>query len=138
MKPILLPESGVQSSTPFLMEDWFAEHHARSNDLNTSHLAAISMKEDAKAIAARIFKEIVQNGPGTQTTLAERTRLPTQQVWKRLSDLKNWGYIKPSGYTMPGPSGRAQTVWTISDVANSVLAQAIRARGENSSSDGEE
>jgi len=93
--------------------EWFAEEHARATDLGTSYAAAISVKEDAKAIASKILREIMKNGPGTQATLAMRTGLPLSQVWKRLSDLKNWGYIIPSGATMPGPSGRQQTIWIL-------------------------
>lgn len=105
-----------------ITHDWLAEEHTRSDDLNTSLLAAISMKDSAKALASKILREIIKHGPGTQTTLAARLDLPVHQVWKRLSDLKNWGYIQPSGYTMPGPSGRAQTVWTITDEASAAIA----------------
>jgi predicted ArsR family transcriptional regulator len=93
------------------VQDWTAGEHARRADPQTSHLAATSVKQSAKTLAAAIRRELLRAGPGTFSELAARMRLDEQQVWKRLSDLKRDALIVPTGETRQGPSGRHQTVW---------------------------
>ena len=93
--------------------DWTSDQHARRVDPHTSRRAAGSVQSSARAIADQIRREIETRGPGTFSELATRTGIGEQQVWKRLSDLKNWGLIEPSGEERPGPSGRSQTVWRV-------------------------
>ena len=95
------------------MNEWNVDEHVRSTDPSPSLQAAVSMQGSAKALAHRILAEITVNGPGTQHTIALRMGLPAASVWKRLSDLAKWGFIEPTGFTMPGPSGRKQTVWKV-------------------------
>ena len=97
------------------MNDWDVNEHVRSTDPDTSLEAAISMQGSAKALAYRIFAEMKANGPGTQHTISIRMGLPAASVWKRLSDLRRFGLIEPSGFTMRGPTNRQQTIWQIKD-----------------------
>lgn len=102
-------------------EDWVSKEHARRDDLITSHLAATSMQGSAKAIAQRVLAVLIETGPGTFYEVAVRANLDPAQVWKRMSDLKNWGCIEASGQTRKGPSGRQQTVWRVRPFQVSLL-----------------
>lgn len=44
-----------------------------------------------------------------------------QGVWKRVSDLKNMGFIAPTGHTRSSRSGREQEVLEITDAGRSAL-----------------
>ena len=94
-------------------EDWLAQEHARRTDPRTSKAAARNMQRHSKALLALLFGELKRHGPMTQTELALRTRLRPDQVWRRLSDLKNKKMIVDSGETRPGDSGRPQIVWKV-------------------------
>lgn len=100
----------MQTQTDF---DFDAHKHARHSDLDTSHAAAASMKVAAQILCVQILAHLVSDGPQTFDEVSFHLKIPAARVWKRLSDLKNHGYIEPSGITRPGISGRAQTVWRV-------------------------
>jgi len=90
--------------------DWVSDHHRRRRDPATSHAAAQSMASAAPTLAMVILATLEAHGPATQSELAQRLALQSQQVNKRTADLKNAGLIVGVG-TRPGPCGRQQTVW---------------------------
>jgi len=92
---------------------WSPRSHARRRDPETSHAAAESVTRSAKALMEVIWRSLATLGPATFSELADRTGLEPQQVWKRLSDLRDEERIEPSGLTRPGRSGRRQTVWRV-------------------------
>jgi len=92
--------------------DWVPRDHARRRDPGTSHAAARSMRSDASALMEQIHADLKLRGPSTQSELAARLALRPDQVWRRVSDLKNRERIADTGITRPGDSGRHQTVWS--------------------------
>lgn len=87
-------------------------HHQRGG-MDTSEAAAHSMEHDARALMMRVLRHLQVYGPATQHELAVRMKLRPDQVWRRLSDLKNQRYIEDSGLRRLGPSHRFQAVWQV-------------------------
>lgn len=81
--------------------------------MDTSEAAAYSIESSARALMMRVLRHLQRYGPATQSELAAALRLRPDQVWRRLSDLKNHGYIEDTGARRLGPTKRFQAVWCV-------------------------
>jgi hypothetical protein len=91
---------------------WNAHEHSRTSDPETSKAAARSMRPHTQAIMIQILDSL-RMSPQTHSEVALSTGLKEQQVWKRISDLKNDCKVVASGLEKVGPSGRRQTIWQV-------------------------
>lgn len=86
--------------------------HARVSDAATSHVAAEMLTD--KRTMLRALLATYREGSRTADEAAEAAGYgPADGAWKRISDLKNMGLIKPTELTRLGKSGRPQTVCII-------------------------
>ena len=100
----------MPKQTDFFVEYDPHEHHRRA-DMDTSEAAAHSI--DGRAMMAKIFRHLARFGPATYSELALGMQLRPDQVWRRLSDLKNQGLIEDTGLRRLGPTKRFQAVWQV-------------------------
>lgn len=90
---------------------------ARTHDPDTSHCAAETVRPRRGGMLAALLAAYAAAGTGyTDEEAASAARLPLGAgYWKRCSDLRNAGYIKPTGVMRPGASGLAREVCAITD-----------------------
>ncbi len=95
---------------------------ARSTDPSTSHEAAESASDYRKTMAKNLLKAFKENPSGL--TAEEASSLcgysAEHGAWKRVSDLRNAGYIEPKvvddvEVTRVGSSNRKQRVMVVSE-----------------------
>lgn len=91
--------------------DYDPHGHHRHGDMDTSEAAAYSIDHHARALMVKVLRHLQMFGPATQSELAVGMKLRPDQVWRRLSDLKNQGYIEDTGARRLGPTKRFQAVW---------------------------
>ena len=99
----------------------FAREHARSDDIDTSHVSA----ERAESMAARhklaIYAAIKADGPQTSDEIARKVGLLPHQVIKRVSDLRNENAVIDSGERRQTRTGRPAAVWKLAPVQLKLL-----------------
>lgn len=93
--------------------DFFApQPRARNRDPATSHAAAASMRACVGHQAGRILYALKHGGPGTCWDISARcVGLDHVAIARRLPELEQGGYARPTGEERPGPNGRACRVW---------------------------
>lgn len=83
---------------------------ARSTDPDTSHAAARRLTR-ADSMRAKLLRTYCQHGGLTAEEASEFAGYgPADGAWKRVSDLRNLGYLCDSGLRRVGTSGRQQVV----------------------------
>jgi hypothetical protein len=85
--------------------------HARATDPATSGAAAARAALRATSNAAQLLTGY--RTPATHEEAADRAGLSHETGHKRTSDLKQRGFIQPTGRTRPGKSGSQMTVYAI-------------------------
>ncbi len=96
------------------MSDWDAYEHARTTDPSTSHAAAASIEDSAQSIQNRIFQLLyARREPMAVEEVAAITGLQKDQVWRRMSDLKNARRVEDSGLRHTNENGRKAIKWMI-------------------------
>jgi len=91
----------------------FAKTHARSDNIDTSHIAAERAETMADRQRIKIFQALAACGPQTSDEIAIRVGLLTHQVIKRVSDLRNDGVIIDTGERKRTRTGRPAAVWKL-------------------------
>ena len=89
------------------------EAQYRLTDPSTSADAAYSVARATVNHRVQVLKALKRFGPGTQEDMAYFTNLRVDQAWRRLSELKNQGFIRDSGKRRVGRSGRKQIIWEV-------------------------
>ena len=86
---------------------------ARATDAATSHMAAQSIISSGRqnTLKAKVLKALLKNDGMTSGEIADSLGLAHEQIWRRVSDLKNDGVIRPDGMRMWRGSGKMQEVW---------------------------
>jgi predicted transcriptional regulator len=84
----------------------------RKDDPITSFEAADSVKELASKHHSAIVECLVKNGPLGKDGIARLTGLESNQVARRLNELKVMGFILPTGNNVKSNSGRNEREWT--------------------------
>lgn len=86
---------------------------ARTSDPTTSQAAADRVREFAPAHREQILAALRRFGPMTVDRIAAITRLQSQQINKRTSDMRRAGLIEPTGREFPSNSGRPEREWGV-------------------------
>jgi hypothetical protein len=91
----------------------FAEPaRVRSSDPDTSQEAAASLSEATiKQSCQQIYNLIVHYGGLTTFQIVEATGLDRGNTARRITDLRQAGWIRDSGDRLTGPTGRRSIVW---------------------------
>lgn len=84
---------------------------ARSTDPDTSHAAAESI--NPRGQQERILRTLASLGDGNRFEIATAGDLTEYQAGRRLSELSDAGLIAWTGEVRPGETGRAQSVWRV-------------------------
>ena len=90
----------------------------RNGDPTTSMMAGESVKDRLTNFRLRLLEQYEKNRTEGLTDDEARSRAGFTRdhgYWKRCSDLRNAGYVAPTGQTRPGNSGRQQMVCVITD-----------------------
>jgi hypothetical protein len=105
----------MRTPGPTTLGGLFAQTHARTTDPPTSKRAADSL--DPRSLMHRLARAYEAAGAAglTDEEAAAQAGIPT--AWKRCSDLRRLGWIKTSGATRVGSSGRDQMVCVWMEVA---------------------
>lgn len=80
---------------------------------NTSLEAYESVKPQLKGIKKDILNGLEKIQKGTFREIAKASYLRSEQVWKRLSELKKEGIVEEMGIKQDHISGRNVTVWSL-------------------------
>jgi predicted transcriptional regulator len=83
----------------------------RANDPLTSFQAADSIKESATQHHQRIFECLQIHGPLGKDGISACTNLDSNQVARRLNEMKIMGLIELTGNTVKSNSGRSEREW---------------------------
>jgi len=83
----------------------------RANDPLTSFEAAESIKESVSQHHQEILNCLVKHGPLGKDGIAARTNLDSNQVARRLNEMKILGLIQLTGNTVKSNSGRNEREW---------------------------
>jgi predicted transcriptional regulator len=84
----------------------------RKDDPITSFEAADSVKEVSAKHLKMILECLEKNGPLGKDGIARLTGLESNQVARRLNELKVMGLIMPTGNIVKSDSGRNEREWT--------------------------
>jgi predicted transcriptional regulator len=84
----------------------------RKDDPITSFEAADSVKELASKHHLMIVECLQKNGPLGKDGIARLTGLESNQVARRLNELKVMGFILPTGNNVKSNSGRNEREWS--------------------------
>ena len=101
------------------LSDFFGGHplklfpRVRNEDPITSYEAADSIKESAIKHHKIIEKCLKENGPLGKDGIATLTNLGSNQVARRLNEMKVLGLISLTGNNVKSISGRNEREWTI-------------------------
>ena len=88
------------------------EPMARATDPITSHMAASEAKELAVRHHGLIVNVLRQHGPLGKDGIAKLTGLESNQVARRLNEMKVIGLISLTGKKVKSNSGRNEREWT--------------------------
>jgi predicted ArsR family transcriptional regulator len=91
----------------------FAREHARTDDMDTSHISAEMAEDMASRQKKMIYAALVNDGPQTSDEVARNIGLLPHQVIKRMSDLRNEGAVIDSGDRRRTRTGRPAAVWKL-------------------------
>lgn len=91
---------------------WDATPPASQRAPATSHQAAASMRQPAKALRPRVLAYFIRRGAAGATAeeMAEALDLPTQTATPRVRELLDAGLLRDSGRRRPTRSGRSARV----------------------------
>jgi hypothetical protein len=112
-------------------DDWAAIGHAngwlatRATDPTTSQSGARSLTVRAGSQRYRLLQQYAVTAGMTDEEAGNATGLadsPRCCYWKRCSELRQAGYIAPTGATRLSTAGEAQQVCQITDAGRTVLA----------------
>jgi predicted ArsR family transcriptional regulator len=102
----------------------FAREHARSTDIDTSHVSAERAESMAARHKAAIYAVLKTDGPQTSDEIAQKVGLLPHQVIKRVSDLRNEHAVIDSGERRQTRTGRPAAVWKLAPVQLDLLGAA--------------
>lgn len=91
----------------------FAQTHAHTDDIDTSHAAAAAAGSLASRHRALVYQALRSGGPQSSEQIAAVVGLDTLQVMKRISDLRNDGTVVDSGERRQTRTGRWSAVWKL-------------------------
>lgn len=94
--------------------------HARDTDPHTSHAAAHHLS-DKTTIMRAMLAEFARYQHGLTAEWVCGLTDHLNGGWKRVSDLKRLGYVKPTGKTVTGSSGRQQQLLAITEEGRAAL-----------------
>jgi predicted transcriptional regulator len=83
----------------------------RKEDPVTSFEAAESIKDSVSAHHQEILDCLIKNGPLGKDGISARTTLDSNQVARRLNEMKVLGLIELTGNTVKSNSGRNEREW---------------------------
>ena len=84
---------------------------ARVLDPITSHMAAESIADVAKAHTEVIHACLKRYGPLGKDGIAKYSGLRNDQVWRRLPEMQKMGMVELTGKTARSNSGRSEREW---------------------------
>lgn len=84
---------------------------ARNTDPETSHDAAASAVSLASKHAAMILEALHKHGAMSPTGIARCLGLDRAQVFRRMSELEDRGFIYPTGRLLKSPANRDEREW---------------------------
>jgi len=92
-----VPNAEIQKQTIQILNPKTAL--ARNTDPETSHKAAEKVKHSMRrqSIASKVYECLKESDGLNFHEIAKLTGLKDEQVWRRLSDLKNEGFIEQRG-----------------------------------------
>lgn len=93
---------------------------ARTSDPETSKKAEAQVRPRRGSQAMRLLQVYAELGPLTDEVATQKAGLVNG--WKRCSDLRNAGYIKPTGQLSTSSMGAQVQVCAITDLGRSRLA----------------
>jgi hypothetical protein len=96
---------------------------ARVTDEPTSH-AATPAPTSRTTIMRNLLAQFVRNEFTSEQATQGAGYQPADGAWKRVSDLRNAGYIQSTGRTRKASSGREQTVWQITEAGRAWMGGA--------------
>jgi len=100
--------------------------HARTTDPDTSSAAARRLS-DKRTMMRRLLRAF-EAGDSTAEEVAARCGYTAADgAWKRVSDLRNAGWVEDTGHRRPGSSGRQQMVLAITDAGRDQLNKPVGA-----------
>lgn len=82
----------------------------------TSKLAYESVKPHLAGIKRDIIQGLQKIEKGTFREIAKASYLRSEQVWKRLSELKREGLVKEAGTKTCQISNRPVTIWKLNEL----------------------
>lgn len=93
----------------------FSRTHARRTDPATSHAAAESVVDITQSIQWQVMGVLIDaDKPLAVEQIVDRMpHLEKDQVWRRVSDLKNKGWVEDSGELHGNRNGRSATRWRV-------------------------
>lgn len=99
---------------------------ARFSDPVTSHQADAALRAregDANTLRPGTHRHRALNAFVPHPSTADEVQVDTgiEGIWKRVSDLKNMGFIAPTGHTRRSRSGREQEVLEITQAGREAL-----------------
>lgn len=93
---------------------------ARSTDKATSHAAAEAL-ESRGMVIGHVLRAFGGAGERGATASEIEAVVPVPGAWKRVSDCERLGWVRDSGLTRVGASGRSQAVRVITDAGRLAL-----------------
>jgi len=93
----------------------------RNTDPLTSYQAAESVKEFAKQHQTVIFMCLLKHGALGKDGIAKLTGLDSNQVSRRLVELRRQGQIALTGRTVKSKSGREEREWHVPPIQGVLL-----------------
>lgn len=102
---------------------------ARNSDPETSHAAAADAAMKASHGRLRVLQHLAANGPMTDFELADSTCVIQTSIGKRRGECRDHGLVaavldRGTAVSRKSPSGKAATVWQITDKGREFLKDA--------------
>ena len=89
--------------------------HARNSDPSTSHAAAAALSDKHTMMRTLLLVFASHTALTTERACLLAGYTPGDGAWKRVSDLTRMGWIRDTGNTTEGSSGRQQRVLAITE-----------------------
>lgn len=93
--------------------DYEWHKHVHKGDPDTSQASAQKAGTLAQHHAAIVLGDLKIFGPSTSDEISARCGFQSIQVMKRITDLRQKGFIEDSEQRRKGDSGRFQIVWRV-------------------------
>lgn len=114
------------------------------NYLTSRNSDPATSKEAGKRIAIRAgsqralilaayfyYRELTDYEAGQVTSFGDPLKFPNCCYWKRCSELRQAGFIEPTGHTRLSPAGQYQQVCRITEAGIKVVAEILRKEAED-------